>query len=114
MPSLEMVEIILLIFFPLGIVSMIYAATKRKDVILYIPGFISLFITFICTNLEAVVDEIGAEILNFGEHFFILMTAILLFFAVILDFYGKFLKKKKKKGAISIPRKNVGHRGLET
>jgi hypothetical protein len=105
MPSLEIIEIILVTLFPLSILAFIYAATKRKDVIYYIPGFIALLITFISTNVEAII---APDMFNLLEHSFILITGILLFLGATIDAYSNFLGKRKK--TVSIPRKTIGGR----
>lgn len=105
MPSIEITEVILVTLFPLSIIAFIYAALKRKDVIYYIPGFISLLVTFISTNVEALIEP---DIFNLLEHSFILMTGILLFLGAIIDAYSNFLGKRKK--TVSIPRKTIGGR----
>ena len=102
MPSLEIIEIILVTLFPLSIIAFVYAATKRKDVVYYIPGFIALFITFISTNVEALIEP---DLFNLFEHSFILITGILLFLGALVDGYFNFIRKKKN---ISVPRKTIG------
>lgn len=104
MPSLEITELILVTLFPVSIITFIYAATKRKDVVYYIPGFIALFITFISTNVEALIEP---DLFNLLEHSFILVTGILLFLGAFVDAYFNFMRKKIKK-TISVPRKEIG------
>jgi len=105
MPSLEITELILVSLFPLSIVAFIYAATKRKDVIYYIPGFISLLITFISTNVEAIF---APDLFNLFEHSFILITGILLLVGALLDLYTNYLRKNAIKNTDILSRKKIG------
>ncbi|MHA1212881.1 MAG: hypothetical protein ACTSSH_10510 [Candidatus Heimdallarchaeota archaeon] len=105
MPSLEITELILVLLFPLSIIAFIYAATKRKDVIYYIPGFISLFITFLSTNMEAIVFP---DLFNLLEHSFILVTGILLFLGALFDTFFNHIRKKTKQKTNIVPRKTIG------
>jgi len=105
MPSLEITELILLIMFPAAIVYLIFAATKRKDVLYYIPGFIALYITFISTNVEAFI---APDLFNLFEHLFILITGILLSLGALLDAYFNYIRKATRKKTDTIPKKPIG------
>ena len=91
--------------FPLAILALIYAATKRKDALFYLPGFVTLFITFMSTNVEAVAEP---DLFNFFEHFCILLTGIFLLLGALADLYFNFIKKKVVQRRISIPKKEIG------
>ena len=98
MPSLEITELILVILFPLSIITFLYIATKRKEILYYIPGLVTLFITFLSTNVEAIIEP---DLFNFLEHFFILLTGILLFIGALIDLYLNLIKNRYvKKPAI--------------
>ncbi len=110
MTILEINELIMATLFPLAIVLLIVAATKRKDVLYYIPAFISLEITFICSNIEAII---APDIFNLLEHSFLLITGILLCVGGLCDAYFETIRKKEKKKTKIVPRKIIGGMGSE-
>jgi len=90
LPSLEIDEIIILIMtiFPLiGLLGMVW---KNKSIAKWIPAFFCLFMTFVCTNAEAVIFP---EIFNFLEHFFSMMIGITLALGASIELYNSYNKR---------------------
>jgi len=91
MPELEVGELIILIIaiFPMSFTYFVVKA--RRDILKWIPGYICFYITFISTNVEALV---APDAFNFLEHFCIMLAGIFLGSAVFYEFYTKVLKEK--------------------
>ncbi|MGQ4876200.1 MAG: hypothetical protein ACP6IY_19200 [Promethearchaeia archaeon] len=94
MPIIELNEVLNLIVMSIALGIFCLVIIKLKSFIKYLPGFITLWIAFISTNLEALFFP---EMFNFIEHISILLTGILIFFAIFSDYINKYLKVKDKK-----------------
>ena len=91
MPSIEVIEVLNLIMTSIAIGIFSIAVVKVKKLAKYLPAFITLWIAFLSTNMEAIINP---EQFNFMEHLMILMTGILMLIAVFYDFFNAFLKQK--------------------
>jgi len=89
MPSLEINELIVLIILAIPVAFSPYLLKKRRDIMKWFPGYYSLFIVFLSTNLEAFV---APDAFNFLEHFFAMMAGILFCMAALYEAYSKVLK----------------------
>ena len=94
MPSLEINELMVLIILSIPVAFSPYLLKKRKDIIKWFPGYYSLFMVFLSTNLEAII---APDTFNFLEHFFAMLTGILMCIAALLEAYSKVLKEKSIK-----------------
>ena len=91
MPELEVGELIILIIaiFPMSFTYFVVKA--RRDILKWVPGYVCFYMTFISTNMEALV---APDAFNFLEHFCIMLAGIFLGSAVFYEFYTKVLKEK--------------------
>jgi len=89
MPSLEINELIVLIILAIPVAFSPYLLKKRRDIMKWFPGYYSLFIVFLSTNLEAFV---APDAFNFLEHFFAMIAGILFCMAALYEAYSKVLK----------------------
>ena len=92
MPSLEINELIVLIILAIPVAFSPYLLKKRKDIIKWFPGYYSLFIVFLSTNLEAFV---APDAFNFMEHFFAMLSGIFMCVAASFEYYTKVYKAKQ-------------------
>ncbi len=74
--------------FPL--IGLLGTVWNNKSVAKWIPGFFCLFMTFVCTNAEALAFPV---IFNFFEHFFSMMIGITLALAAFLELYNSYNKR---------------------
>lgn len=91
MPSLEINELMVLIILAIPVAFSPYLFKKRRDIMKWFPGYYSLFMVFLCTNLEAFV---APDTFNFLEHFFAMIAGILMCIAALYEAYSKVLKGK--------------------
>ena len=91
MPSLEINELMVLIILAIPVAFSPYLLKKRRDIMKWFPGYYSLFMVFLCTNLEAFV---APDTFNFLEHFFAMIAGILMCIAALYEAYSKVLKGK--------------------
>jgi len=89
MPSLEINELIVLIILAIPVAFSPYLLKKRRDIMKWFPGYYSLFMVFLSTNLEAFV---APDAFNFLEHFFAMIAGILFCMAALYEAYSKVLK----------------------
>jgi len=89
-PSLEIDEIIILIMTIFPLIALLGTVWKNRSVAKWIPGFFCLFMTFVCTNAEAVAFP---EAFNFLEHFFSMMIGITLALAAFVELYNSYNKR---------------------
>ncbi|MHA2009503.1 MAG: hypothetical protein ACXABO_19810 [Promethearchaeota archaeon] len=94
MPSLEINELIVLIILAIPVAFSPYLLKKRKDIIKWFPGYYSLFIVFLSTNMEAFV---APDAFNFMEHFFAMLSGIFMCAAAFYEYYSKVYKAKQPK-----------------
>ena len=94
MPSLEINELIVLIILSIPVAFSPYLLKKRRDIMKWMPGYYALFITFLSTNLEAFI---APDQFNFMEHFFAMLSGILMFIAAVYEYYTKIFKKAQPK-----------------
>jgi uncharacterized membrane protein YadS len=90
MPELAIDEIIILIMTIFPLISLLGAVWKNRSVAKWIPGFVCLFLSFVCTNAEALA---APEAFNFFEHFFSMMMGITMAIAGVVELFGAFDKK---------------------
>jgi hypothetical protein len=90
-PELEVGEMIILIISMFSITFTLFVIRARKDILKWVPGYICLFITFISTNVEALV---APDTFNFLEHFCIMLSGICFASAFIHEFYITVMKGK--------------------
>jgi len=91
MPSIEVIEVLNLIMTSIAIVIFSIAVVKVRTLAKYLPAFITLWIAFLSTNVEALVSP---DFFNFMEHSMIMVTGLLMVAAVFYDFFNAFLKQK--------------------
>ena len=91
MPSIEVIEVLNLIMTSIAIGIFSVAVVKVRKLAKYLPAFISLWLAFFGTNMEAIVNP---EQFNFLEHSMIMTTGILMLVAVFYDFFNAFLKER--------------------
>ncbi|MFX1274599.1 MAG: hypothetical protein ACFFAT_06085 [Promethearchaeota archaeon] len=84
--------ILIMTIFPL--MALLGTVWKNKTVAKWIPGFFCLFMTFVCTNAEALILP---DTFNFFEHFFSMMIGITMAGAAILELYNIFNKSKYRR-----------------
>ncbi len=94
MPSLEINELIVLIILFIPAMFFPYLIKKRSDILKWAPGYYSLFMVFLSTNLEAFV---APDVFNFMEHFFAMLAGIFMCFAAAYEMYSKVLKGEQVK-----------------
>ena len=101
MPELAVDEIIILIMTIFPMISLLAAVWKNKTIAKWIPVFVCLFLTFFCTNVEALA---APEIFNFFEHFFSMMIGITMAMAAFVELFSAYNKRIKitqnKRGVI--------------
>jgi hypothetical protein len=90
MPELALDELIILFMTIFPLISLMGAVWKNRSIAKWIPVFICLFLTFLCTNLEALA---APEAFNFFEHFFSMMIGITMAIAAILEVFNAYTKK---------------------
>jgi hypothetical protein len=100
MPSLEINELTVLIILAIPVAFSPILLKRRRDIMKWFPGYYSIFITFLSTNLEAFIL---ADTFNFMEHFFAMLAGILFCLAALYEYYSKVLKGKQFK----LPTKKV-------
>lgn len=85
MPELEVLEIMMATMMTIATIIYSLVCIKRRDLVIYLPGLISLLVSFLCTNLEAIAfpDEY-----NLGEHTFLMIAGILWATAAIINLIG--------------------------
>ena len=96
MPSIEVIEVLNLIMTSIAIIIFSIAVVRVRKLAKYLPAFITLWLAFLGTNVEALVNP---ELFNFLEHTMIMVTGILMLAAVFYDFFNAFLKQKIRVGA---------------
>lgn len=94
MPELEINELVIWIICAIPVAFSPYLLMKRKDIIKWAPGYYSLFMVFLSTNVEAMVLP---DVFNFMEHFFAMLTGIFMCSAAIYEYYSKVIKGKQLK-----------------
>ncbi len=92
MPQLEINELIMLIISSIPIIFSPYLYKKRRDILKWAPGYYSLFLVFLSTNLEAFV---APDFFNFLEHFFIMIAGISMCVVAMYEYYSKVIKGKQ-------------------
>ena len=103
-PNLEVDEMIILIMTIFPLIALFGTVWKNKSVAKWIPAFFCLFMTFVCTNVEALILP---DTFNFLEHFFSMMIGITLAGAAFYELYISFntrressLRQIKRKGVM--------------
>ena len=91
MPELEISELIILIVCTVPLAMSYWIIKARKDILKYFPSGGCLYLTFLFTNLEALILP---DFFNFLEHFCLMLAGIFMFLALMYDFYTKYLKNK--------------------
>ena len=92
MPQLEVNELIMLIISAIPIIFSPYIYKKRRDILKWAPGYYSLFLVFLFTNLEAFALP---DFFNFLEHFFIMIAGISMCVIAMYEYYSKVIKGKQ-------------------
>lgn len=90
MPEFEILEFIAMLIIICPFSFAYFILKKRKDMIPLLPGATFIVLSYVCTNLEAFA---APDAFNFLEHFFIMLSGISFFLAMIVMHYNKMFKK---------------------
>lgn len=102
MPEFEILEFLAMIIVLIPLTFSIFIIKRRKDMIPLFPGVAFIFLSFICTNLEAFV---APDAFNFLEHLFIMLGGISFLLGMIFIYYNT---SSNKSSIISKSPKNEG------
>ncbi len=91
MPELETTELIILIIASFPIALSYWIVKARKDILKYLPSYYCIYISFVSTNVEALILP---DFFNFIEHFSLMLAGIFMFIAIIYDLYTTVIKTK--------------------